>query len=137
MVMPPPAYPHGPMPGADAHGDWRGGPMPGPMEWRGGPAGGYAYAYEYQAGPAAAPCGCPGYVPQVMWMRVPVETRYRYSPPLRHVEEIVETRVVREQVVQTRTVPVRATKYVKTKYVKSAPTKMVKETNGKVVRTSK
>jgi hypothetical protein len=109
------------------------------MEWHGaGPAGGYGYGYEYHSGPAAAPCGCASYaLPPVMWMRVPIETHYRYSPPIRRVQETVERRVIREQVVETKTVPVRTSKYVRTKYVKTAAPKMVKETKGKTVRTTK
>jgi len=66
-----------------------------------------------------------------MWMPVPVETRYRYSAPIRHEREIVEERVVREKVVETKTVPVKR----ETKYVKSAP--RTKYTKDKVVRTTK
>jgi len=110
-------YPAGPM-------------MHGPVSWGGpGPAyGGYGYGYQYSSGPAA--CGCAA-LPPVMWVPVPVETRYRYSAPIRHEREIVEERVVREKVVEAKTVPVRR----ETKYVKSAPS--TKYTKDKIVRTTK
>lgn len=122
--LPPGAYPDGP-------GRYPPGPMmPAPMPWGGpGPAyGGYGYANQYGAGPAT--CGCAA-LPPVMWVPVPVETRYRYSAPIRHERQIVEERVVRERVVETKTVPVRR----EAKYVKSAP--HPKYTKDKVVRTTK
>jgi hypothetical protein len=66
----------------------------------------------------------------MMWVPVPIETRYRYSAPIRHEQEVVEEHVVRRQVVETKTVPVQR----ETKYVKSAPTKYTKS---KTVRTTK
>jgi hypothetical protein len=104
-------YPAGPGPYAD-----------GPMIWHGEEGSSYWYAYQS----AGAPCGCPSYT----WVPVPIETRYRYSAPVRHVEEVVERKVVREKVVESKIVPVRPT----TKYVKSAPAKVTK---GKVVHTTK
>ncbi len=113
QAMPYPAgsYPHGPM-------AWRG---------EGGPAYGgigSSYWYVYQTG--GAPCGCPGYT----WVPVPVETHYRYSAPVRHVEEVVEEKVVREQVVEKKVAPVRR----EVKYVKTAPAKVTKS---KVVKRAK
>jgi hypothetical protein len=103
---------------------------PGPMGWHGGPGPvvgpDYAYGYQYAAGPA--PCGCGGYT--VTWVPIRIETRYRYSPPIRREREIVEERVVSHEVVETKTVPVRR----ETKYVKPAPIKMTKS---KVVKTTK
>jgi hypothetical protein len=95
------------------HGEWS-------PAYGAGAGGGYWYAFQ-----AGAPCGCPGYT----WVPVPIETHYRYSAPIRHVEEVVEDKVVREEVVETKTVPVRR----QTKYVKAAP----KVTKGKVVKSSK
>nr|WP_166177737.1 hypothetical protein [Altererythrobacter segetis] len=104
---------------------------PGPYEHRplagqgeGGLAygGGSSYWYAYQSG--GAPCGCPSYT----WIPVPIETRYRYSAPLRHVDEVVEEKVVREQVSERKIVPAQAA----TKYVKLA-----KVPKGKTVRTTK
>ena len=122
-VRPAPYPPHA--------GPYPGGPGPyerGPMEWHGeydhGYDGGSSYWYAYQAG--GAPCGCPSY----NWVQVPIETHYRYSAPLRHVEEVVEEKVVREQVVERKIVPAAPA----TKYVKTVPTKVTK---GKMVRTSK
>jgi hypothetical protein len=119
--FPPGGYQAGPYPGGP-------GPYPGmPMSWQSGPVetegGGYSYSYGYQS----APCGCPSYT----WVPVPVETHYRYSAPVRHVEEVTEERVVREQVVEHKTVRLRPT----TKYVKAAPP--AKLTKGKVVRSAK
>jgi len=102
----------------------------GPMPWSApGPAYGYGYGYQYGAGPAA--CGCAA--PPVAWTWVPVriETRYRYSAPIRHERDVVEEHVTHETVVETKTVPV----HRQTKYVKSAPP--VRETKGKVVKTTK
>ena len=109
--LPPGAYPGGPLPYPPQAGPYPGGPGPypgAPMMWHEerGDGGGYSYWYQYSV-PAA--CGCPGAA------RERIETRYRYSPPIRHVEEVVEERVVRERVVEHKTVPVRhATKYTKT-----------------------
>lgn len=115
--LPPGAYPGGP--GSYQHG---------PMVWHGeeGPdsGAGSGYWYAYQAGGAS--CGCPSYT----WVPVPIETHYRYSAPLRHVEEVVEERVVRQPAVESKIVPARRA----TKYVKAAP---VKVTKGKVVRSTK
>jgi hypothetical protein len=66
-----------------------------------------------------------------MWIPVPIQSRYLYSPPIRHEKEVVEEHVVREQVVETKTVPARR----ETKYVKSAAP--ARATKGKVVRTTK
>lgn len=94
----------------------------GPMVWHGeeGPAygSGAGHWYAYQFG--GAPCGCPSYT----WVPVPIETHYRYSAPLRHVEEVVEEKVVRERVPAPREV----------KYVKTVPAKVTKD---KVVRSTK
>lgn len=129
--LPEGVYPGGPLPYPPHAMPYPGGPGPeahGPMAWHGewspaygaGAGGGYWYAFQ-----AGAPCGCPGYT----WVPVPIETHYRYSAPIRHVEEVVEDKVVREEVVETKTVPVRR----QTKYVKAAP----KVTKGKVVKSSK
>jgi hypothetical protein len=108
-----------------------GGPEPyhgGPMVWQGdgepayGSGGGYWYAY--QSG--APSCGCPAYT----WMPVPIETRYSYSAPRRHVQEVVEEKVVRDTVVEPKIVPARPA----TKYVKARPPKVTKS---KVVRSTK
>ena len=100
----------------------------GPMVWHGeeGPAYGSGSSYWYAYQSAGAPCGCPSY----SWVRVPIETHYRYSAPLRHVAEVVEQKVVREKVVESKIVSAAPA----TKYVKSAPAKITK---GKVVRTAK
>jgi len=126
--LPPGAYPPPYPPRA---GPYPGGPGPherGPMVWDGeeGPAygSGSSYWYAYQSGGAA--CGCPSYT----WVPVPIQTHYRYSAPLRHVEEIVEEKVIREEVVESKTIPVRR----EVKYVKAAPRKV---TEGKVVRATK
>lgn len=91
-----------------------------PMIWHGEGSSAYdvdgGYWYAYQTG--GAPCGCPSYT----WMPVPIETRYRYSAPLRHVEETVESRVVRERVVERKIVPVKRS----TKYLKATPAKVAK-----------
>jgi hypothetical protein len=94
------------------------------MAWHGESYDGGGYWYAYQTG---APCGCPAY----NWVEVPVETRYRYSAPVRHVEEVVEEKVVHEPVVERKIVraPPR-----QVKYVKAAPTKVTK---GKVVKSTK
>ena len=130
---PPGAYPGGPPPYPAPpmiHGPMARGPVPpGPMAW-GAPGAAYGYAYQYGAGPA--PCGCAAYaMPPVMWVPVPIETRYSYSPPIRHEHEVVEVQVTRERVAETVSTPV----HHETKYVKStAPAKYVKE---KVVKTTK
>ena len=107
---------------------------PGPGGWHGAMGSvGPAYGYPPEQGYAPGPCGCAAYAyPPVAWVQVPVETRYRYSPPIRHVTERVERRVINRVVTETRKVPVRVTKYVKT--AKPVPTKMTKS---KVVRTTK
>jgi hypothetical protein len=111
-------------------GPYPGGPGPyqrGPMAWHGeegavyGSGSSYWYAYE-----SGAPCGCPSYT----WVPVPIETRYRYSAPLRHVEEVVEEKVLRERAVERKIVPVRPA----AKYVKAASAKVTK---GKVVAGTK
>jgi hypothetical protein len=103
------------------------------MAWQSAPGRGYAadggYAYGYQYGAPAAPCGCGGGY-TVTWVPIRIETRYRYSPPIRREREIVEERVVSHEVVETKTVPVRR----ETKYVKPAPVKLTKS---KVVKTTK
>jgi hypothetical protein len=124
--LPPGAMPPSPAP-------YPGGPMPyppGPMAWHGGPGPvGPGYAYGYPYGPGPAPCGCGGGY-TVTWVPIRIETRYRYSPAVRHEREIVEEHVVSREVVETKTVPVRR----ETKYVKPAPAKLTK---GKVVRSTK
>ena len=129
--LPPGTYPGGPIPYPPQAMPHSGGPGPyerGPMVWHGeeGPAygAGSSYWYAYQAGGAA--CGCPSYT----WVPVPIETHYRYSAPLRHVEEVVEEKLVRERVAESKIVPVRRA----TKYVKAAPAKVTK---GKVVHSTK
>jgi hypothetical protein len=105
------------------------------MVWHGALPPAYAangdYAYGYQYGGSATPCGCAccggGYT--VTWVPIRIETRYTYSPAIRHEREIVEDSVVRREVVETKTVPVR-----ESKYVRSAP---AKPTKGKIVRTTK
>jgi hypothetical protein len=94
------------------------------------PGAGYGYGYQYGAAPA--PCGCAAYpAPPVMWVPVPIQTRYSYSPPIRHDREVVEEKVISERVAETVTAPVkRETKYVKS----SAPAKYTKK---KVVKTTK
>jgi hypothetical protein len=111
---------------------YREGPAPnprGPMGW--GPVGpDYGFANRYGAGPT--PCACGGYAyPPVVWVRVPVETRYRYSAPLRHENQLVEERVVKEDVAETKIVPA----HRKTKYAKSP--RRPKQTKGKVIRKTK
>lgn len=122
---PPESYPEGPAPyppGPMAHG---------PMAWRGpAMAPGYGYGYGLQPGAVPAPCGCAASaLPPVMWVPVPVETRYRYSAPVRRESVVVEEHVIRERVAER--VPV----HHETKYVKSAPP--TKYTKSKVVKTTK
>jgi hypothetical protein len=132
--LPPGGYPDAPMRAPQGYGQWRDARPAGPGAWHGDGRYGYGegYGYAYQGGAVGAPCGCPGYM--VTWVPVPIETRYRYSPPIRHEREVVEEHVVHETVVETKTVPVRSSKYVRTKYVKSAPAKVTK---GKVGRATK
>ena len=113
-ALPPGVYP-GPMPYPPQGMPYPGGlePYRGPMAWHGEAYDGGGYWYAYQAG---SPCGCPGST----WVQVPVETRYRYSEPVRHVEEVVEEKVVREPVVERKIV---RTPPRQVKYVKAAPTK--------------
>jgi hypothetical protein len=99
-----------------------------PAPYPGGP--GFAYGSPYVSGPA--PCGCGGGY-TVTWVPIRIETRYRYSPPIRHEREVVEEHVVSRPVVETKIVPVKRT----TKYVKRAPAKVTKITKGKVVKTTK
>lgn len=116
--LPPGVYPQ-PYPPQAGPYPYPGGPGPyaeGPMVWHGEEGSSYWYAYQS----AGAPCGCPSYT----WVPQPIETRYRYSPPLRHVEEVVEEKVVRERAPARRAV----------KYVKAAPAKITKN---KVVRSTK
>jgi len=87
------------------------------------PAGvaGYPSGYGY----GGSSCSCTGYAyPAVAWVPVPIETRYRFSAPIRHESEIVEEKIVEEQV--TSQVP------VSPKHVKRA-----RQTKGKVVRATK
>ena len=117
--LPPGAYPGGPGPYPPhdmPHPGDQGSYLYGPRAWHdeGGSGGNYWYAY--QSG--GAPCGCPSYT----WVPVPIETRYRYSAALRHVEEVAENRVIREQVVERKMVPVKAAP----KYVKAGPSKITK-----------
>jgi hypothetical protein len=102
------------------------------MGWHGAPGPVYApgggYVYGYQEGAPAAPCGCGGGY-AVTWVPIRIETRYTYTPAIRHEREVVEESVVRQEVVETKTVPVR-----ERKYVRAAP---AKPTKGKVVRTTK
>jgi hypothetical protein len=123
---PPMAAPPGvPMPGAL----WAGGAVAntyGAMQWQGGPgpvAGpSYAYGAAYAAG--AVPCGCGGGY-TVNWVPIQVDTRYSYSPAIRHEHQVVEIVVVPHEVVETRTVRVRPrAQYVKT----TRPTKFSKVT---------
>jgi hypothetical protein len=104
---------------------WAGGAAPpayGAMAWQGpGPVIGANYAYGAGNAAGAVPCGCGGGY-TVNWVPVQVETRYSYSPAIRHERQVVENVVVPHEVVETRTVPVRQTKYVKT----ARPTKMTK-----------
>lgn len=113
--LPPGAYPGGPAPYPDYSE-----PLP-PLPWHGEAGPGYGYHGEY--GYLPAPCGCAGYGYPVMWVRVPIETRYSYSEPVRHEKTIVEERTVHE------TVPARRTKYV--------PPPATKMTKGKIVRSAK
>lgn len=126
---------HGP-PGA-----YRGGAAPfspesgsrGPTAW-GAPGSAYGYGYRYGAAPT--PCGCAGYAyPPVMWVRVPIETRYRYSAPIRHEKDVVHENVVGENVAETKTVPVRTTRHTRSSAKKY--TKSTKSTKGKAVHTSR
>jgi len=121
--LPPGAYPRASEPFQPQGMPYPGGPgpyPPGPTVWRGEMAPAYgddgSYWYAYQTG--GAPCGCPAYA----WVPVPIETRYRYSAPLRHVEDVVEENVVHEQVVERKVVPARSV----AKYVKTPPVKLTK-----------
>lgn len=122
--LPPGAYPGEPLPYPPGPypepGHYR---APGPMVWHGEGAPPPVYGDPY--GPAAAPCGCPGYGVPVMWVRVPIHTRYSYSPAIRHESDVVESRVV-DRVV-TRSVPVRR----EGKYIKTAPAKVTKSTKAR------
>jgi hypothetical protein len=93
---------------------------------------GFAYGSPYP--PGATPCGCgAGYT--VTWVPIRIETRYRYSPPIRHEREVVEEHMVSRPVVETKIVPVKPA----TKYVKQAPTRITKSkvTKGKVTKGTK
>lgn len=121
--------------GAEAlHGPWRPGPWApgvpypgGPMAWHGA-AGADGYAYAIASGGAAAPCGCasPGYA--MVWVPVRIETRYRYTPAIRHEREVVEHETVPAEIVETKSVPVRQSKYVKVAPAKPARSKIVRST---------
>jgi hypothetical protein len=113
---------------------YRAGPAPDPRGPMGrGPVGSdYGYGFAYRYGTGSAPCACGRYAyPPVMWVRVPVETRYRYSAPIRHENQVVEEKVVTEDVAETKIVPA----HRKAKYVKSP--RRPKQTKGKVVRKTR
>ena len=78
-------------------------------------------------GPVPGACGCGGGM-VVQWIPVPIQTRYRYSPALRHVEEFPTEQVVYEHVAETRSVPHRAAKYTKVTQRKLTKGKMVRNT---------
>jgi hypothetical protein len=99
--------------------------------WHGGGGAGVAIegGYESDPGPGPAPCGCGGYT--MTWVPIRIETRYHYSPAIRHEREVVEEQIVNDEVVEHYSTPVRGAKYTKT-----APTKMTKQTK-KVTRSTK
>ena len=81
-------------------------------------------AFEPWSGDRAALAASLGIAASDLNADLPIETHYRYSAPLRHVEEVVEEKVVRERVPAPREV----------KYVKTVPAKVTKD---KVVRSTK
>jgi hypothetical protein len=103
-------YSHGPY----AQGSWV-------WNGEGAPAAGYGYASG-----GASSCGCPG---SVAWVRVPVESRYSYSPAIRHDKQVVEQHTVNDIVVDRGTAPVpQPTKYVKARAAKVTKVTKVRAT---------
>lgn len=85
----------------------------------GGPDSTYVYGYALPGPYGAAPYSYAGhaYAP-VMWVQVPIETRYTYSAPTRHEHEVTEERV-EELPVQETTRHEPRTKYTKGKVIRT------------------